>query len=757
MPRSRYSCRWLDCDQFFDNAELLFDHLCDEHIGRKSTNNLCLECCWNNCGTRAAKRDHLTSHLRVHLPLKPHRCPTCKKAFKRPQDLKKHERIHTIEHKASLLSNQPGYKPVRRRRNTQQKTATGTNVAQMSKPSITMTPPPSNVQSHSVSTTTSTTRDDYTDPGYFSEMLTGSSPSSYRGSANSSSSYHPATETEDDDDDYEDEDENDHTLVPRRMNHTNNINNMNNNMSFKMKTSIGLSYEPMTSSTSPEQINALPTMINNNNNPLQSFLYDAIQAKSLSPDYDTEMMERLDSVSQELQRQSSSENWTPPVNDPNDINALQNWLEQLSANIQTDACLYPEITSPAGSGSTTMPSNSNFDSELYPSFDMYKYQQQQQQQQQLQHSMETIPDWKAMMMTCSDNPLAASILDQHSSKLPPSVHSENTASSNENAPSTIGANFWTPGNSAEVDIQPIDDDSAVPSEAIEFESPPPMIYSKPQPLHLFESSREESEVVAKQNIRSTALRNDKRSMMHMLNVFTAPSTEPATTKATESTTCKEEKVSTPPASTESDDALVKEEKETTKEVEKTPEKKVLDDDKYDDNKPVVVPPYTPSMASSEKKRAISRHSITQLLFSQIADEKPMVPNERLRDIKKSKENNSNKTGSSPYAEVTDKLRNLSVNDTSSAEQCARERHAAIVDRLWDAVLRAKQMQNKNVEKSSVSSSSSSSKIDTTSPSSSSTSAKGYLGKKTSSTGLRGTSSSSTSRHYQDTRNRLVSV
>ncbi|KAI7847939.1 hypothetical protein BDC45DRAFT_524695 [Circinella umbellata] len=70
MPRSQYTCRWLDCDQLFGNPELLFDHLCDEHIGRKSSNNLCLVCCWNNCGTKAAKRDHLTSHLKVHLPLK---------------------------------------------------------------------------------------------------------------------------------------------------------------------------------------------------------------------------------------------------------------------------------------------------------------------------------------------------------------------------------------------------------------------------------------------------------------------------------------------------------------------------------------------------------------------------------------------------------------------------------------------------------------------------------------------------------------
>lgn len=42
------------------------------------------------------KRDHLTSHMRVHIPLRPHKCPLCKKAFKRTQDLKKHGKTHAV-------------------------------------------------------------------------------------------------------------------------------------------------------------------------------------------------------------------------------------------------------------------------------------------------------------------------------------------------------------------------------------------------------------------------------------------------------------------------------------------------------------------------------------------------------------------------------------------------------------------------------------------------------------------------------------
>ncbi|KXN88736.1 hypothetical protein AN958_06603 [Leucoagaricus sp. SymC.cos] len=93
-----YKCLWASCAQNFSDPEALYNHLCNDHIGRKSTNNLCLTCKWKDCGTTCAKRDHITSHLRVHTPLKPHICDICKKSFKRPQDLKKHEKIHTEEH-----------------------------------------------------------------------------------------------------------------------------------------------------------------------------------------------------------------------------------------------------------------------------------------------------------------------------------------------------------------------------------------------------------------------------------------------------------------------------------------------------------------------------------------------------------------------------------------------------------------------------------------------------------------------------------
>ncbi len=61
---SVHKCLWKECTQSFGDPETLYNHLCNDHVGRKSTNNLCLTCKWKDCGTSCAKRDHITSHLR---------------------------------------------------------------------------------------------------------------------------------------------------------------------------------------------------------------------------------------------------------------------------------------------------------------------------------------------------------------------------------------------------------------------------------------------------------------------------------------------------------------------------------------------------------------------------------------------------------------------------------------------------------------------------------------------------------------------
>ena len=69
-------------------------HICNDHIGRKRTNDLGWTCQWGDCGTINTRRHHITSHVLVHISYRPHACDSCDKRFKRPQDCKKHIATH---------------------------------------------------------------------------------------------------------------------------------------------------------------------------------------------------------------------------------------------------------------------------------------------------------------------------------------------------------------------------------------------------------------------------------------------------------------------------------------------------------------------------------------------------------------------------------------------------------------------------------------------------------------------------------------
>lgn len=88
-------CKWEDCMIVFLNSELLYRHVCDSHAIKHKTKDQEYTCKWGACKSLSTKkREHLISHLMVHIPMKKFKCVTCSKKFKRSHDLKKHIKIH---------------------------------------------------------------------------------------------------------------------------------------------------------------------------------------------------------------------------------------------------------------------------------------------------------------------------------------------------------------------------------------------------------------------------------------------------------------------------------------------------------------------------------------------------------------------------------------------------------------------------------------------------------------------------------------
>jgi len=193
-PAVVYKCLWTPpdkppCNRQFTDPEKLYNHLCDDHVGRKANNNLCLTCYWNNCNYTKKKRDHVTSHIRKHIEFKPHICQTCYRAFKRPQDLKKHLAIHEDE----KTRNEMKQKKLERERQRKAENASNGNKAKADDKSNTTS---SNTTS---SNTTTTSTNNIPTPSTLSTSSTDSkkiiSNDSNSNNNNSKKTYKPLTPT----------------------------------------------------------------------------------------------------------------------------------------------------------------------------------------------------------------------------------------------------------------------------------------------------------------------------------------------------------------------------------------------------------------------------------------------------------------------------------------------------------------------------------------------------------------------------------
>lgn len=404
------------------------------------------------------------------------------------------------------------------------------------------------------------------------------------------------------------------------------------------------------------------------------------------------MMERLDSIAPILQYGNQANEWSLPC-EPEAIPALQNWLEQLSANIQTDDNIYPDILQQKATPAVTMVTT--------PTPSPQQPQQQPQQPQQPQQDALLSSEDYDLYPKLSDNNVWTSTTStfqpqQHHTtsasessyiNTPPSYeqHYSSPSSASTYDYKNVKAQFWSPSyitspvipsssstgatsmttsssvqsssaaaappplpprpqqQQQQAQIKP-EVDYYTPSDAIDFDVV--RKFDHVQPNLVFETTKMEADsgpVTPVLSNQSTTF-DDKKELVHMMNVFSAPNTDIKYKK-------KEEPI-----------VIVTKEEEEEKPAETL-------------NKKEQVQSILSSSPTMPRRPSVSSDGSSIIYYNYSDEEDDEDEDDEFED----------EQVKSPYADLVDMIQNMKVVED---EESIRKRHVLLIDTLYKKIAQA---------------------------------------------------------------------
>ncbi|CAO3583445.1 unnamed protein product [Absidia cylindrospora] len=392
---------------------------------------------------------------------------------------------------------------------------------------------------------------------------------------------------------------------------------------------------------------------------LDDFLQHALKNDCPPPEYDMDMMQRLNTISYIMQQ--NQDDFILPVSTSNEINALQTWLEQLSAKIQTNSRIYPDPTAspvqhsatthlqhPAYSNliMTTGIANSNTEliqcsndhSSLYPSCDNIDHEETTKQEP---------PSQSYTQSSSAPPPTSTNAPSSISSTSTINTTSTTINISNDNH-HEISPLFWKPGPNpltSTVEVPAID--GPAPSEEIDFT--PEYMHQQHQPTTSFETEKSDVKHISVPGNKIDTSFDGKKEMMQMINVFTSP-----TQNNSDSTTSKKDhKVDDNSTDNIADDSVDMDDLDSFTRTDSIVDKNAP---------PCVSKPAAMTLSSPTEPDTATRLSLLD------------------------NDDDESEDGTSPYDDLVDHLRNVSLQ-SENEDSKLRQRHSQLVDLLWQATLR----------------------------------------------------------------------